>query len=1049
MAIKNIYESPTIADQIVFEILTPDASGCFSANPYKVSKVAIYFVERDFQNTVAGSQYENVIQNQDLADQLSVAKAAACLAATPENLATVARLQSLLDSSLREDVFYYKHATPVAVFGTEEDPAWIATDADNAFIENVPLDSEGNVQYGHFKLEWNPLGMREGDYFICWTWMPNIAGDTLSTNTNFSLFGQTQITTSIPTHFTNPVKYDTLMERYLPDMFKNFLGDADLTPEVLQEFNKAVAKAFTFLENLANQMVDLIDANATHEAFLQLLGNLFALKLKSGDPTLWRRQIKQAVKLYKQKGTLTGLTEALAEAGITLNKFTKLWQIISPYTWQEKFVVAEDQTSFELSKTIILPLDFDNFELFYRAVGEDDWTTLSSDYVNITNDEGITTVEWVGDNLSIDPIFLETGDEIRLIYEVNDVPGTEQQTLENYIRTLPLADLRDERVEPYPLKNWNVRVIEEDDVLFDLLISVKHPYYDPVIFGDIRTEFAYSENVYNMEEYNGSTRESTNPCDIDRNFIDICSSCQGSKYTVDLDIEEISNDRLVEAHEVLTEFLPFHAILHSINLSASMNEFVQSPIEEVQALVQYVGQDFVLSGNGQMIFNRYMENGLTTQQIKRDALALASTEVSLEDATGYNDTIVLYSDVVFFEGLPIIESSNILEILSPSSYQGDYTVSSPVKNYIEIAGITEPIITNQSFAFRLSNIVYSNSSTNIYQDDVFTLSDSVLSYSQLGVKSQHDGSPWKVKLIHSGYPVTQFEIINILPSGKLIIEDTGQTIPVANLSPINYEIYNNSGTLIATSTTGTLTYKRRGRVDVSSDTARDNISNFVKIGDYLVFGGIQYPINSFVSGQTHQFYIDNYAIGDVAGQTTQVYRRLVENVIGYLDYNGMKLNTSPINLETSLPIENGQNPPVSVFEDNSFKENYLVLIGTDYYSITDIDGFTVTLNGQKQNWTTLSNGGSAIVYSVIKHTKVPFTILDREYPEMDGHSFTYIDRRGSEIITSEIDTGLSMMMAMSLNAANDGNEVLDTTSQTEGITYKIELRDGTTEEGEI
>jgi hypothetical protein len=85
------------------------------------------------------------------------------------------------------------------------------------------------------------------------------------------LGGNTVVTTSIPSHYTNPDKYETLLERYLPEMFKMKLADDDRTPDVLEKFNKSVASGFTTLEDLANQIVDLLDANSTHEHFLPLL----------------------------------------------------------------------------------------------------------------------------------------------------------------------------------------------------------------------------------------------------------------------------------------------------------------------------------------------------------------------------------------------------------------------------------------------------------------------------------------------------------------------------------------------------------------------------------------------------------------------------------------------------------------------------------------------------------------------------------------------------------------------------------------------------------
>ena len=145
--------------------------------------------------------------------------------------------------------------------------------------------------------------MREGDYFICWTWTPLIAGSTLTQHYKFSLSGNTETTTSIPTHYTDPKKYTTLLERYTPEVFKFSLADSDVTTDVIDRTNKTIAMGFNVLENLTNQLVDLHDPNALNEFLLPYLSNYFGLKLRTDDPTRWRGQIKRAVPLYKKKGT--------------------------------------------------------------------------------------------------------------------------------------------------------------------------------------------------------------------------------------------------------------------------------------------------------------------------------------------------------------------------------------------------------------------------------------------------------------------------------------------------------------------------------------------------------------------------------------------------------------------------------------------------------------------------------------------------------------------------------------------------------------------------
>ena len=317
------------------------------------------------------------------------------------NLKEVERLKTELNDTTNKSSNYYSELVPVKVLGDESNPAWLSTDTDNAFIENVPLDTDGNNQFGNFKYNWNPVQSREGDYIVCWTWTPNAAGDSISSFLKFNLEGSTVLTTSIPTHFTNPEKYTTLLERYLPEVYKSKLSEADVTPETLDKFHKAIAKGFTFVEDMANQAVDLMDANSTHESLLNLLSNMFNLRLKSDDPTLWRRQIKTAVPLFKRKGTSGSLKESLLQADMELKKVTKLWQITSPYTWKESFKVAKDQTQFELEKVALGHIS-DGAIAATATVTITDFTELNSgDTVNLIATDG-TNYDFVnGDQSSV------------------------------------------------------------------------------------------------------------------------------------------------------------------------------------------------------------------------------------------------------------------------------------------------------------------------------------------------------------------------------------------------------------------------------------------------------------------------------------------------------------------------------------------------------------------------------------------------------------------------------------------------------------------------
>jgi hypothetical protein len=1064
MALKRLDENPTISDQVIIDLYCPDADGCFIENPYKVNNITIYFVQRAYGNTY--TPYDKTVYDPEIEADLKEATAAACEDDSEENLAEVERLTAALSASAKVDTFYYSDAQPVTVLGDGDTPAWIEDGEENK-IDNIDEDENEEAVFGRFELIWDAAGMREGDYFICWTWTPNVDGATLSSHQHFYLNGDTQITTSIPTHFTDPEKYPAIMERYLPEMFKQVLSDTDMTPEVLQELNLAVGKGFETIENMGNQLLDMIDANATHEHLLPLLGNLFGLKLRTGDPTLWRRQIKKAVPLFKKKGTLPGLAEALELAGVKLNRFVRLWQVISNYTYQEAFVVT-DSLDFTLSKTAILPLDTDNFELYYRAADDDDWTELTSDYVTLTNDDAVTTMSWIGDTLSYAPIELAEGDSVRVVYQIAEVPSEDEQTIEDYIRTLSLADQRDERDQNYPIKNWNVRVIEEDDAMLDLVIPQRHPYYDPIIYGKIRTLFPYSENSYNMEEYNGSTRDSTEPCDIDKDFVDTCTSCLGSKFNVDLEIENLSTDRIAEVQEIIREYTPFHAVLHSINLVGTFNEIIQVPVETINPLVTVSGEDFTISGNAQTIFGRSMSS---SAQIKRNELANVTTVVSSASGTAFNEYVCLFSPWVRLDELGLHEDSayTVLEVLSPSANAGEYTVENADKHIAFVDGgtVSEPI-DESAFTFRLSNIRGSKASVTITQDDYFTFSDAEVDFYTYDIKTQwdidnneYDGSPWTVTI--AAYSDT-YEIQNILPDGRLVLADPSQTLPTSTTTGVTYVLKNGDGEEIETTNTGKITVKRRGLIDLGNTISilgtshslsdiRGFFDSYHEHGanHYVMYDGTQYPFDGFVDGALRKFYIRDYSDGDAAGVPIDIYHRLVDGKKGYFAYKGLKLQGASDH-EVGLNICNGDNadtlfaatdahgdPYTLQLEDNTFYQNFLVLIDTEYFALSRIDGDEMWLVGPDNAWTTT---GTAVTYDILHYEKEGAEIDEVTYPPMPGHTFEMIDRRGNEVVlgtfADDYDTPITALAAV-FNSPED--QIIETIGQTEGISFSIQTRE--------
>jgi len=548
VARKKLHHNPRISDTIVFELVTPDNQQKVGQNPYSLDRLVIYHLESNRQGQKRQSYQKTFTSKHLLKKALEDDDGAAAAEA----------------AAIKETI-YFNEANPVYVIGEAKAPLW---------TEKNPGTQLKNTAPGKFEFEWTPTNQREGDYIIAWHYRFEPDGVSQSQNIHFVVACQESEKVLAPYRSIEPDKYKILLDRYLPAVYKTQILEDDLTPEVIEKLHFAVENGFTMLDNLTTQLVDITDANYTQQALLPLLASFFDLNLRSDDTNNWRRQIKRAVPLFKAKGTLPALKEALDSAGINLKKLTRLWQVVSPYTWVESFRVNKDHT-FQLKKN---PIN-DNMKVAVKSAGTKEYFELPNHFINLNK----AKVIWAGAAQN-EPMELLPGDIVRIQYQYRHfIAG---QDLDNYILSLPLADQRNEEDQLYPLKNWNVRVIEEDDPMFSRIISDRHPFHDPVVFGKVRSTFMYSEKIYNMDTYDGSLRDSTNFCDIDRDFLDTCSSCLGSKFSVDLEITNLSTERVREAIEIIEEYSPFHASLHTMNIRGVLKDFVLSPIDSIESKIE-------------------------------------------------------------------------------------------------------------------------------------------------------------------------------------------------------------------------------------------------------------------------------------------------------------------------------------------------------------------------------------------------------------------------------------------------------------------------------
>lgn len=554
-------KAPTANDIIEFEIET--TSNGLLDNPTSIDRIIIYHIEIKPGKDGRNYSLKNTLGVPSLKNEF--VKLQKITNPTQETIENLKNLKQQLEMTVAT-TYYFNEANPVMIVGNRDIAAW---------RPGVETNIK-QIDTGRFKFQWDATGNRDGNYVIVWEWRTE--KELLHAHKTFQINIDRKPLIANSTQHTVNEKYKMLMNLYTPGMYKKRVKTNDITPETVKKLNESVAEGFTLLEDLVNQLSGILDANLAPKSILPLLANFFGLKLRSNDANRWRGQIKRAIQLYKRKGTLIGLYEALNHAGIRLIKITKLWQVTSNYTQTDVFIAKEFETIIGmLSKRHILIESI-------KIKNKGEFLDVPKNCITLLPPMETTDnykVMWSG-NTQDQPIELFENDVVLIKYKIKEIPP-ERQATEDYIDNLPLAD---DRPDTTSTKNWNVKLIEEDDPLFDLVIPNRFPFVQPVPYGKIRTKFLYSEQVYNMDTYNGSLRDSFSPCDLDNTFYDQCTACQSSQFNVDLEIEDLSEERMQEAKEIIKEYSPFHARLHYINVSGAVNEFVLPPQENIECLVQ-------------------------------------------------------------------------------------------------------------------------------------------------------------------------------------------------------------------------------------------------------------------------------------------------------------------------------------------------------------------------------------------------------------------------------------------------------------------------------
>lgn len=565
-------DSPKTDDNVGFTLETYSDDGLLK-NPYSFEQVVIYYIER---NSHKNDRY---IEIKELPSDLE--KIHEDLTSKASNAHDLKQLANIRKTARTTNMAYSNARVALETLR----PLW-QQDGKKNLLVNL-LDDNKNIIEGKFLFLWMPKGMREGTYLIHWEWKSSKDGKSNFAEKIFTLYPANEKINSIYSHFVPRQKYNFLFDKYMPPMYRVQTTPNDITPEVLVKFNKSIAQFLLELDDLAVGLIDLISPTFIPEGFLPALANFFNIQLRSNNPAAWRNQIKHALPLFKKKGTVEGLTEALDKTGIKLLKITNLWQVVSPYNWTDGFVIDKDSHTDIIGHLSKRPTTNSDLEVSIKSSETQEYFSLPSSIVilqDVLVPEPKIAVIWNG-TAHNPPIELFKGDVIKIRYNYNIIPE-DVRSIEKYLQDLPLADQRDETKVKYPAKNWNIKLIEENDPLFDLLIPERHSFQNPITFGKTRTTFLYSEKAFNMDTYNGSLYNSNNQCDIDKDFIDSCSGGQSSKFNIHLELDQATDEKIEEAKEIIIDYSPFHAILHNMKISNRVVDFVVSPVEKIKSYIK-------------------------------------------------------------------------------------------------------------------------------------------------------------------------------------------------------------------------------------------------------------------------------------------------------------------------------------------------------------------------------------------------------------------------------------------------------------------------------
>jgi len=377
-----------------------------------------------------------------------------------------------------------------------------------------------------------------------------------------------------------------------------------------------------------------------------------------------------------------------------------------------------------------------------------------------------------------------------------------------------------------------------------------------------------------MDEYNGSLRDSQKPCDIDKSFIEPCSNGISAKFSLDVEISDLSDDRITECQSIINDFTPMHSILHTLNFTGKFEDIILPPIEQYEALIHYNQDDYCIAGMAQYVLNRAMYLGLDQNAVYRNELATQWSWYIIEGTDAYNQAITLFCSEVNFQTLGVrdVDTETLLEVLSPSANSGEYCVQNPNANFIDVSQtipVNEtPSLNKSSFTFRLSNINLADSNFTAAQANIYKLNDDSVVLSDYAIKTVWD--------VNNGYAAQAWQVI--LPTGTydildmhddvLIIEDDG-TLSNVSATGVNWSLLSPTATEL-TSSNGNYVVEVIGKITIDPSLNYNNVNTLIDGSGYFYLDSTTYWV---LDGA-----LIDYGVATGTPTTFQIFRYSKESI---------------------------------------------------------------------------------------------------------------------------------------------------------------------------